>query len=384
MGGGLRGCREAIERIDTVKAMKSKLFAALDSAGVVRFVSEVERGAACGCFCPVCASPLVARQGHLKEWHFAHEASQERVECEVGALNMLRRVAAEMLQRQPLPVLTSYSQKVTGRSSTSLVTAVASWPAQIVSEGLQWETGGLQSRPFVSGMLTTGVPFDAFIEVSDQYPRFPPATDQKTAHLVYWIRTPVQADLHKRIYLEQHIGRVGQWVWLSHPEHHGMVASARLKAQQQADEAEHSLLEKLARMQEERRRSMQLVSDAKERSNAEWRAQQAAKAANVPDDSVPWAPQRKPHSSFLFYKLRDGQGTWVVYTRFDGSNRMVPLPAFDGWDESMPPTIGIPELGETAYRTTDLIQALGYLSPRAEQIRTTSSASEIELLAGLG
>jgi len=384
MGGGLRGCREAIERIDTVKAMKSKLFAALDSAGVVRFVSEVERGAACGCFCPVCASPLVARQGQLKEWHFAHEASQERVECEVGALNMLRRVAAEMLQRQPLPVLTSYSQKVTGRSSTSLVTEVASWPSQIVSEGLQWDTSGLQSRPFLSGMLTTGVPFDAFIEVNDQYPRFPPATDQKVAHLVYWIRTPVQADLLKRIYLEQHIGRAGQWVWQSHPEYQGMIATARLKAQQQADEAERSLHEKLARMQEERQRRMQLESEIRERLDSEWRAQQAAKAANVPDDSVPWAPKRKPHSSFLFYKLRDGQGTWVVYTRFDGSNRMVPLPAFDGWDESMPPTIGVPEPGETAYRTTDLIQTLGYLSPRAEQIRTTSSASEIELLAGLG
>jgi len=35
-------------------------------------VSNVPRGAACNCICPSCKAPLIAKQGKLKEWHFAH------------------------------------------------------------------------------------------------------------------------------------------------------------------------------------------------------------------------------------------------------------------------------------------------------------------------
>jgi hypothetical protein len=177
----------------------------------------------------------VARQGQFKEWHFAHEASQERVECEVGALNMLRRVTAEMLLNKSLPVLSDYNQYVAGRSPSQVVTGVARWAAQIVPDGLSWDVRGTLSQPFLSGMLTTGVPFDAFILVNDQCPAFPPATDQERAHLVYWLVTPVHSDFLRRTDLEQHIGRAGRWIWRSHPEYQGLVAAARHKAQQQAD-----------------------------------------------------------------------------------------------------------------------------------------------------
>ena len=361
-----------------------KLFAALDAVGAVRFVGEVERGSACGCFCPVCASPLVARQGKLKEWHFAHEASQERVECEVGALNMLRRVTAEMLLSKPLPLLSDYNQFVTGRSPSQVVTGVASWAAQIVPDDLSWDVRGTLSQPFLSGMLTTGVPFDAFILVNEQRPTFPPATDQERAHLVYWLATPVHSDFLRRTDLEQHIGRAGRWIWRSHPEYQGLVAAARHKAQQQAEADEIARMDCRARMREEWNRQELRSRQERDRLDAEWQAQKAAKDANLPDNTVPWAPDRKPYSSFLFYQLRDGQGSWVIYQLFDGSYRMVPLPEFDGWDEAMPPSVGIPEVDAEAYRTPELIAAMSYLAARAEQVRTTSSASEIEQLAGVG
>ena len=76
----------------------SQLFAALDARGAIRFVGDVPRGAACACFCPDCSSPLIARQGTEKEWHFAHEGGQERPECLVGAQNLLRRFCMEHLQ----------------------------------------------------------------------------------------------------------------------------------------------------------------------------------------------------------------------------------------------------------------------------------------------
>ncbi len=35
-------------------------------------VEDVPRGAKCGCICPACKTPLIARQREEKEWHFAH------------------------------------------------------------------------------------------------------------------------------------------------------------------------------------------------------------------------------------------------------------------------------------------------------------------------
>ncbi|MES9972970.1 MAG: competence protein CoiA family protein [Candidatus Thiodiazotropha sp.] len=35
-------------------------------------VSEVQRGSKCGCICPSCSTPLIARQGEVNVWHFAH------------------------------------------------------------------------------------------------------------------------------------------------------------------------------------------------------------------------------------------------------------------------------------------------------------------------
>ena len=37
-------------------------------------VARVPRGSECGCICPSCSVPLVARQGDIKEWHFAHRS----------------------------------------------------------------------------------------------------------------------------------------------------------------------------------------------------------------------------------------------------------------------------------------------------------------------
>jgi len=40
--------------------------------GFLRHVSQVEKGLACGCVCPVCRTPVIARKGSQKRHHFAH------------------------------------------------------------------------------------------------------------------------------------------------------------------------------------------------------------------------------------------------------------------------------------------------------------------------
>ena len=56
--------------------------------------AEVERGAACGCVCPQCATPLVARKGDVLRHHFAHSSEG----CGSGALETsLHKMAKQII-----------------------------------------------------------------------------------------------------------------------------------------------------------------------------------------------------------------------------------------------------------------------------------------------
>ena len=45
----------------------------LDTNRVVD-VGSVPNGINCQCICPSCKTPLIARHGAVKEWHFAHQS----------------------------------------------------------------------------------------------------------------------------------------------------------------------------------------------------------------------------------------------------------------------------------------------------------------------
>jgi hypothetical protein len=86
-------------------------------------VGNVKRGNACGCTCPSCNTPLVARHGNEKEWHFAHRSqkihNETRKECEfsfaVSVRLMIRQLSNDGLKfRTPrfecsLPAYSEYS-----------------------------------------------------------------------------------------------------------------------------------------------------------------------------------------------------------------------------------------------------------------------------------
>lgn len=96
----------------------------LDTAsGKLVDVGSVKRGNACGCVCPSCKTPLVARHGDEKEWHFAHRSqkvhNETRTECEysfaVSVRLMIRQLSNDGLKfRAPrlersLPAFSDYS-----------------------------------------------------------------------------------------------------------------------------------------------------------------------------------------------------------------------------------------------------------------------------------
>ena len=75
------------------------------ASGQLVDVGSVKRGNSCGCVCPSCKTPLVARQGDEKEWHFAHRSqkvhNETRKECEysfaVSVRLMIRQLSNDGL-----------------------------------------------------------------------------------------------------------------------------------------------------------------------------------------------------------------------------------------------------------------------------------------------
>ena len=77
-----------------------------EASGQLVDVGSIKRGKACGCVCPSCYTPLVARHGQKKEWHFAHRSQkvhdQTRKGCEysfaVSVRLMIRQLSNGGLQ----------------------------------------------------------------------------------------------------------------------------------------------------------------------------------------------------------------------------------------------------------------------------------------------
>ena len=64
--------------------------------GCLVHVKDVMRGKSCACTCPACSSPLIARQGAQKAWHFAHATSQ----CEDYGETIAHLLTKELLDHE--------------------------------------------------------------------------------------------------------------------------------------------------------------------------------------------------------------------------------------------------------------------------------------------
>ena len=64
--------------------------------GKLLHISQVEKGLNCGCLCPHCHHPLIARKGNVTSHHFAHYKGKE---CENALETSLHIAAKEILNR---------------------------------------------------------------------------------------------------------------------------------------------------------------------------------------------------------------------------------------------------------------------------------------------
>jgi hypothetical protein len=205
---------------------------------------------------------------------------------------------------------------------------------------------------------------------------------------VFWSTLPVVSDLLKRVYAEQHLRKCGQFVWRHHPDNLGVAEAARSRLRDQAKSDEDEV---------DRVRRRQAEEAGRKWANISGRLHQPARGIHSPsaNDAVEaqstelnltrplaqkhdWAPDRKPGTAFVFYRMSDG-AAWVIYTLQDGSHAIAAWPHAEvGWDEALPPSVGAPDIALGVYRARDLVSAMTFLAPRAVVVRATSDPNEFE------
>ncbi|MDO8278606.1 MAG: competence protein CoiA family protein [Burkholderiaceae bacterium] len=351
----------------------SQLFAALDAQGQIRFVGDVARGAACGCFCPACSSPLVAKLGEVNDWHFAHVAGQERPDCVVGAINLLRRLGVDYLNQLAHLDLPVYTERVVEGSSRRLSETVQ-WAVQPAGK-LAWLTqDSSQEMPQAALALSTGIQAQIYVEVEKSAhvePRFAP----EVAVLGFWIPLAAAAQLRTREAALQHIAAAGQWRWRYHPDFNGVIkaARARLEGAARAFSARAADRQRIAGMRWagiRRGAAHESLQGASEPPAAPYplvAPGAAPKAARV----LEWAKGRKDKSGFILYRLKSGEA-WVIYQLDDGASALIPWPdRIDGWDEAMPASFASYDADLDALRITDITAAMVFLGARSKEIRNT-------------
>ena len=69
---------------------------AIAPSNVIAHISEVDRGLGCGCTCPVCHEPVIAKKGPEREHHFAHASNQ--ADCAANYETQLHQYAIRVIQ----------------------------------------------------------------------------------------------------------------------------------------------------------------------------------------------------------------------------------------------------------------------------------------------
>ena len=362
------------------------LFAGIDENGITRFVGDVERGLACGCFCDACGSPLVARRGDLREWHFAHEARQERPECIAGALNLLRRLAIEQLSSQSSLQLPVYRETFTAQYNLSRFSETAEWMAKpLKMDG--WNFHPPKLSPAVRMELDNGAQVELYVEVGSSPVIDRRGTCNDIGELLFWVPMPQAEQLRSHEMAHDHIARSGQMVWVHQPDALGLVADARARidacltaAKRATDETERLRQVAAGRrwfdIQQEMNRKRQ-----ERNSFTELTEQPTAPQPSARVEDEPWSAWRKQKSALLFYGLQDGSG-WLIVQHQDGRSILMPWPnAKEGWHAAVPPSIGSFESEVGGIDLINLTNTMIYLGSKSKMMRTPSNISELASIA---
>lgn len=134
-------------------------FGRRQSDGILVDAGSVPAGAQCGCECPACAAPLVARHGAVRDWHFAHASrgvhARTRARCEFSFWVSLRMMARQLLTGSVTLGLPAWRDRVDDPASGLSVPFVVTEERAVEVEGLvadcRFETTPVDALGFVRG-----------------------------------------------------------------------------------------------------------------------------------------------------------------------------------------------------------------------------------------
>jgi hypothetical protein len=341
------------------------IFAGVDAGGAIRFVGDVSRGAACGCDCVACGAPLVARRGEIRNWHFAHEASQERPECFAGAVNLLRRLTISRLVDAGVSSLPTYRAQIGTSSPLPVFSETVSWTPSLFTVE-RWALEGPATAPVALLRLATGTAIHLFVDVNGgAEPRMEDVATEEGA-VVYRVPLPYAPDqLRDHAAAVRHIDESGELMWLRCPDAETLQVATRTELDRRAQQAHN----------EAAMRRISIAAPLLTQAPPALLWSQPRPVEEI--DASPWAAWRKRPHSFTFYGLKDGTA-WVIFPHRDGRMFMMPYPdAFEGWDEAMPARIGTVDNKFGGLLLADVSQAMMYLGSLSRMIRTASTWSEL-------
>lgn len=341
----------------------ARIFAALDSAGEIRFIGDVASGAACACYCSVCGSPVIARHGSINTWHFAHEALQERPECVAGAMNLLRRLAVQYLRTLPKLILPRYEREVFRHLRSGRVSETVGWSTQPLS--VTWLEVAAQEAPVAHLSLDNGTFADLWIDVSDRVSIQPHPSESRRGRIVFWTTLPVDSDLRKEIYVLQHLRQRGQLHSLYQPDVFGILEAAQRRLNQRYADEEQLANERV-----------ELQAKATERRFLPIHGSHSPDAPGSPDatPTLPaWTNLKKLNRPFFGYRLRDGSA-WTLFELASGGYGVRCLnEGEEGWEEAIPASVGVfyPDLDIVISRSPSEPQAFFEMRRTATRISST-------------
>ena len=85
---------------------------AVNNVGRIVSIREVANGKACDCSCPECGEVVIARQGEIRQWHFAHASGAD---CSGSAEGALHRAAKQLIVEEGRVLLPSLAVRQTVR-----------------------------------------------------------------------------------------------------------------------------------------------------------------------------------------------------------------------------------------------------------------------------
>lgn len=207
---------------------------ALRNDGLIVSIDEVQRGLACACTCPGCRSPLIARQGEVRAWHFAHSHG---VDCPWAAESALHLAAKEIIRRRRGMALPSFtvSDRVVledGRSGEGCETLPEAW-MDFDQVTLEEQTGEMRGD-----VMARMGDYALIVEIAVTH-----FVDETKLEKIKALGLPVieiQIDPQLRetwtwdALEEMVIESTSDKTWLFNPEHAALKAAAQEKARAQA------------------------------------------------------------------------------------------------------------------------------------------------------